>query len=54
VKGHETAISLVPIDRRRMEIYEAMNGCPYLTQRQIRRIKRKRNHAMAPFGKKAE
>lgn len=39
---------------QRRERYARMNGQAHtLTPRQRRRIRRKRNHAMAPFGKRA-
>jgi hypothetical protein len=39
---------------RRFLAYWRMNGNSWLTPKQLRRVERKRNHATAPFGKKAE
>lgn len=47
-------VRVVPIDGKRFEVYGAQNRSDYLTPRQVRRIKHKHNHALAPFGKKAE
>ncbi len=41
-------------DERRLETYARQNGATRLTPRQRRRVQHKRNHAAAPFGKKAE
>lgn len=37
---------------QRVDAYQRVNGTHRLTARQWRRVKHKRNHAMAPFGTK--